>query len=140
MSDNQTVYEVIRDIGYAVKGMNHDKILAVSVVKDCERFYTLRTSSEKGVLTGMSETAHAIKKAYTVTRNKPDPRDQKIKELEYELGQTKIILDHKATLLASCEKALEDRDSQITTLCAEIRKLQETKPGEYCCCGECTAV
>lgn len=112
MSDNQTVYEVIRDIGYAVKGMNHDKILAVSVVKDCERFYTLRTSSEEGALTGMSETAHAIKKAYTVTRNIPDPRDQKIKELEFELGQTKISLEYKTRHLESCEKALEERDAK----------------------------
>jgi len=36
---------------------------------------------------------------------------EKIKELELELGQTKIQLEHKTTLLVSCEKALEERDA-----------------------------
>ena len=32
-SDNQTVYEVIRDIGYSIMSMGHDKIMAISVTK-----------------------------------------------------------------------------------------------------------
>lgn len=36
----------------------------------------------------------------------------KTKELEFKLGQTRIMLKHKTTLLESCEKALEDRDTQ----------------------------
>lgn len=37
----------------------------------------------------------------------------RVHELEYELGQTKIQLEHKTTLLASCEKALEERDAKF---------------------------
>ncbi len=35
----------------------------------------------------------------------------KTKALEYELGQTRIMLENKTTLLSSCEKALEERDA-----------------------------
>lgn len=37
----------------------------------------------------------------------------RVKELEEELGLTKISLKHKTTLLESCEMALEDRDTRI---------------------------
>ena len=57
------------------------------------------------------------------------------KELEFELGQIKISLDYKTKHLASCEKALEGRDSQIGTLCDSHRELEESKG--YCCCGGC---
>jgi len=36
----------------------------------------------------------------------------KVKALECELGQFRIQLDHKTTLLASCELALEERDAK----------------------------
>ena len=70
--------------------------------------------------------------------NKPlfkTEQGKRLKELEYELGQTKIRLDHKTTLLASCEKALEGRDRQIASMCESHRKLEESKG--YCCCGDC---
>ena len=41
-------------------------------------------------------------------------RDIRIKELEYQLGQMKISLEHKTTLLTSCETALEERDAKAT--------------------------
>ena len=40
----------------------------------------------------------------------------KIKELTLELGMVRIQLNHKSILLASCEKALEDRDARIIKL------------------------
>ena len=36
--------------------------------------------------------------------------ERHVKDLEFQLGQIRISLDHKTTLLASCEKALEERD------------------------------
>jgi len=80
MSDNQTVYEVIRDIGYAIFGMKHDKILAITVIKDTEAFFSWRTS--QGHPGGLSETAHAIELAYKVSRGMPDARDVRISKLE----------------------------------------------------------
>lgn len=80
MSDNQYVFEVIRDIGYAIQNMNHDKILAVTVVKDEGQYFSWRTS--QGNPCGKGETARAIEKAYKVTRGYPDEREVRIKELE----------------------------------------------------------
>ena len=79
MSDNQYIFEVIRDIGYAIMRMDHDKILAISVIKDTDTYYTFRTSN--GQNNGLSETSQAIEKAFKVTRGSPDPRDVTIKRL-----------------------------------------------------------
>jgi hypothetical protein len=48
-----------------------------------------------------------------------------IESLKQELGLTKIGLEHRATLLASCESALEGRDEQIESLRAQLDKSQE---------------
>ncbi|MBL4891478.1 MAG: hypothetical protein JKX91_06585 [Rhizobiaceae bacterium] len=85
MSDNQYIFEVIRDIGYAIMRMDHDKILAISVIKDTDTFYTFRTSN--GQNNGLSETSQAIEKAFKVTRGSPDPRDTRIKKLEKALSE-----------------------------------------------------
>jgi len=90
MSMNQTLYEVIRDIGYAIMRMEHDKILAISVIKDTETFYSFRTSNGQG--NGLGETSRAIEKAFQVTRGKPDPRDTLIKNLQEQIGEAVDIM------------------------------------------------
>ena len=45
-----------------------------------------------------------------------------VKDLEFQLGQIRISLDHKTTLLASCETALEERDAKSYGLCPECGK------------------
>ncbi len=92
MSDNQTMFEVVRDIGYAIMRMKHDKILAISVVKDTDTFYTWRASNGNNF--GMSETAHAIEKAFKVSRGSPDPRDLRIKELESQVEKLMAERDY----------------------------------------------
>jgi len=60
--------------------------------------------------------AHAI--------NTHDAMQDRIAELEQELGLTLIALDNKSTLLDSCEKALSDRDLKIETIKQERDQLK----------------
>jgi hypothetical protein len=39
-----------------------------------------------------------------------------VKSLQFKLGQTEISLDHKTTLLDSCEKALAERDKKLEAM------------------------
>lgn len=80
MSDKQKLFEIVRDFGYSIMQMNCGEVLAVSVVRDSDRYFTMRSSN--GNFSGLSETSNAIEKAFNVTRGKPDPRDARIKELE----------------------------------------------------------
>ena len=80
MSDNQHVFEIIRDIGFLIQDLKPKETVWFSVSKDDEIFYTARGS--KRIPCGLSETSQAIKKAYEVTRNMPDKRDVQIMELK----------------------------------------------------------
>lgn len=62
----------------------------------------------------------------------------KFKQIEQDLGLLKIHSEHQATLLASCEKALESRDKQLGLLCKSHRELEASKG--YCCCGDCPTI
>jgi len=42
--------------------------------------------------------------------------DKLIAELEYNLGAARIELEHRRTLLVSCEKALQERDQKIIAI------------------------
>lgn len=79
MSDNQTEYEIIRDIGYVVRDMKEHDTAFFYVTNDGNGFYTCRCS--QWMPHGKSETAHAIEKAFKVTRGTPDPRDARIEQL-----------------------------------------------------------
>jgi hypothetical protein len=46
----------------------------------------------------------------THTNLTPEESAARIKQLEFELGMLKIARRHTQTLLASCEKALHERD------------------------------
>ena len=59
----------------------HDTVW-FNVTKDTENFHTARAS--KSMPCGLSETSRAIREAYKVTRDQPDPRDEEIKPLKAE--------------------------------------------------------
>jgi len=73
MSDNQYVFEIIRDVGYVIQDIKENDTVWFNVKNDGNNFFTARCS---GVMPcGLSETSRAIEKAYKVTRNRPDSRD-----------------------------------------------------------------
>lgn len=71
-------------------------------MKDTDTFFSWRSS--QGRPCGLSETSQAIKKAFEVTRGKPDPRDKRIDELErseIQLIKERDYWEEKATELAN---------------------------------------
>jgi len=73
MSDNQYVFEIIRDVGYLIQDIKPHETLWLNVTKDNDTFYSYKSS--EGHAYGLSETSRAIEQAYKVTRNQPDKRD-----------------------------------------------------------------
>jgi hypothetical protein len=97
MSDNQYVFEIIRDVGYLIQDTKANETVWFYVTNDDGGFFTARSS--KGMPCGLSETSRAIEKAYQVTRNCPDPRDKKIEQdaikmaaLEHSIGELKAAV------------------------------------------------
>jgi hypothetical protein len=80
MSDNQYVFEIIRDVGYLIQQIEDNETLWLNVKNDGNGFYTARSSS--GMPCGASETSRAIEEAYKVSRSCPDERDKKIDGLQ----------------------------------------------------------
>ena len=119
MSDNQTVYEVIRDVGYMVQDMKSGDLLAVSVSNDDGHYFTWRSSA--GYRCGKSETSRAIEEAYKVTRGFPDQRDAKIEHLESENIR---LVDTKTTLT----KQAMEQQHEITELKAALERLSRWLP------------
>ena len=103
MSDNQHVFEIIRDIGYAIQHTEVNHVVWFNVKRDSEIFYTARCSEQ--MQTGLSETSRAIKLAYDVTRGMPDKRDILINELQEKIKLLETQTDEKAI-----RQALEDMD------------------------------
>lgn len=98
MSDNQYVFEIIRDIGYLIQDIEARETVWFHVTNDDGNFYTARSS--KGMPCGLSETSRAIEEAYQVTRNVPDKRDAQIKQLKTENENLRMeILKHKAEVV-----------------------------------------
>lgn len=91
MSDNQYAHEIIRDVGYLVKGLSTHETVWLNVKNDGKGFFTARSS--KGMPCGSSETSRAIEKAFNVSRGNPDPRDLRIKQLESLLNEAIVYLD-----------------------------------------------
>ena len=89
MSDNQYVFEIIRDVGYLIQQIKESETVWFNVKNDGNGFFTARSSVGMGC--GYSETSRAIEKAYKVTRGRPDPRDIEIKELMAEVERYKPI-------------------------------------------------
>lgn len=85
MSDNQYVFEIIRDVGYAIQRIKENETLWMNVKNDGNGFFTARGSDF--ISGGKSETSRAIEKAYRVTRGRPDPRDVAIKSLTLALKE-----------------------------------------------------
>ena len=48
-----------------------------------------------------------------------------------------VSLTYAMAVIEQLESGLDGHKKQIASLCDQVRELQETKPGEYCCCGEC---
>jgi hypothetical protein len=84
MSDNQYVFEIIRDVGYAIQNIKPHETVWFHVTNDGEKFFTARCSSI--MPHGLSETSRAIEKAYQVTRGHPDPREVQYNELIMAVG------------------------------------------------------
>ena len=80
MSDNQYVFEIIRDVGYIIQSLDIKETVWFNVTKDDCDFHTMRSS--KYAYTGLSETSRAIEQAYKVTRGYPDKRDIEIAYLK----------------------------------------------------------
>jgi hypothetical protein len=91
MSDNQFVFEIIRDVGYLIQDMQEGETVWFNVTRDSDAFHTARSS--KGMPCGLSETSRAIKQAYKVTRNCPDERDTKITELRLDAASKQAQID-----------------------------------------------
>jgi len=90
MSDNQYVFEIIRDIGYAIQRIKENETLWLNVRNDGKGFFTARGSDY--ISGGLSETSRAIEIAYKVTRNVVDPRDIRIKLLEEKIEEAENCL------------------------------------------------
>ena len=102
MSDNQYVFEIIRDVGYAIQRIKENETLWLNVRNDGKGFFTARgTDCISG---GLSETSRAIEKAYKVTRGIPDPRDARVKELE---AQLRFLVDNDSINDSSIEKEVK---------------------------------
>lgn len=95
MSDNQTTFEIIRDIGFIIQNIEAHETVWFHVTNDDGKFFTARSS--KGMPCGLSETSRAIEQAYEVTRNRPDTRDCRIKLLEGSLRELIELKKYKET-------------------------------------------
>lgn len=85
MSDNQYVFEIIRDIGFLIQNIKPHETVWFHVTNDGGEFFTARSSA--GMPCGCSETSRAIEHAYKVTRGCTDPRDIEITRLRSELAK-----------------------------------------------------
>jgi len=54
-----------------------------------------------------------------------EPLQEQLKQAQESLGITEIELRHKTTLLASCETALAERDTQLTTSQNQSKRLED---------------
>jgi len=57
-----------------------------------------------------------------------EAQKEEIERLKQELGFTEIHATHQSTLLESCEKALESRDSKIEALEQALKKAHNLPP------------
>ncbi len=85
MSDNQYVFEIIRDVGYAIQRIEENETLWMNVKNDGNGFFTARGSDF--ISGGLSETSRAIEKAYEVNRGRSDTRDKAIESLTLALKE-----------------------------------------------------
>ena len=100
MSDNQYVFEIIRDVGYAIQRIKENETLWLNVKNDGRGFFTARGTDH--ISGGLSETSRAIEKAYKVTRGVPDSRDVEINELK----KTVNYLDAKIKSAMCCHESV----------------------------------
>lgn len=105
MSDNQTVFEIIRDVGYLIQSIKARETVWIHVTNDDGHWHTARSS--KRMPCGKSETSRAIALAYKVTRGKPDQRDAEIINLKEAL---RIILSTQE------EEGLCDSDEALARI------------------------
>ena len=118
MSDNQYVFEVIRDVGYLIQDIEENDTLWLNVTRDSETFFS--ANSSKGMPYGLSETSRAIEKAYKVTRCHPDVRDEKIKTLSKEYDEAIDLLMEITHELESWN--LTEGDPQSLKIIAKCNK------------------